>query len=118
MKKIKVESDLVFSPCVQLRELIHQMKVRSGLKDVYQNNRHVISPQTMRNFLRMAQVHLCDPELSTNTRDLDNNDEVDDIEVLGIEKLFSIVQEEARKNKDSRFLWGSMDLINSVSDSI
>lgn len=92
------------------------MKVRSGLKDIYQNNRHVISPQTLQNFLRMAQVHLSDPQLSEKTRDMDNNEEVDDIEVLGIEKLFLIVQEEARKHKDSRFMWGTTEVIHTVSE--
>lgn len=94
------------------------MKLRSGLKDVYQNNRHAISPQSLKNFLRMARVHLCDPGLCEITRDLDDNDEVDDIEVLGIEKLFSIVQEEERKNKCSRFQWGSNNLIYTLDESI
>lgn len=94
------------------------MKLRSGLKDIYQNNGHLISPQTLQNFLRMAQIHLCDPDLTKNTRDMNNNDEVDDIEVLGIHKLFSIVQEEARKQKDSRFLWGSMNVLNTIFESV
>lgn len=66
----------------------------------------------------MAQVHLCDPELSSNTRNIEDNDEVDDIEFLGIQKPFAIVQEEARKNKDSRLLWGSTEVINTLSESI
>lgn len=84
------------------------MKTRSGLKDVYQNNPHPISEPTMRIFLHMAHVHLSDPEYSRYKRSTDDNDEIDDIESLGIEKLKSILNIEARKKFASRFVWGSM----------
>jgi nitric oxide reductase large subunit len=56
----------------------------------------------------MAQVHLSNPEYSQYKRSADENDEIDDIETLGIEKFRSILNIEARKNLASRFIWGSM----------
>jgi hypothetical protein len=94
------------------------MKGRSGLKDIYQNNPHPISDQTLRNFLHMAQVHLSDPQFSKYDRSTDNNDEIDDIETLGIEKLTSILNIEARKNLPSRFIWGAMSAKNKDSETL
>lgn len=98
---------------VQLRNQIHQMKVRSGLKDVYQNNLHTISPQSLRTFLNMAQVHLSDPEFSEKPRATDDNEEIEDVEVIGIQKFKSILREESRKKLTSQFIWGSMKAINN-----
>lgn len=94
------------------------MKTRSGLKDVYQNNPHPISEQSMKNFLHMAQVHLSDPKYSEYNRSQDNNDELDDIETLGIEKFKSILKIEARKRLASRFIWGSMSTSDPDEDNV
>lgn len=92
------------------------MKFRSGLKAVYQNNLHPISEPTMRNFLHMAQVHLSDPEYSQYNRSADDNDEIDDIETLGIGKLRLILNIEAQKKLPSRFIWGSMSTKTEYQD--
>lgn len=96
----------------QLRNQIHQIKVRSGLKDVHQNNLHKISAQSLRTFLNMASVHLSDPELSPNQIKADENEEVEDVVLLGIQKFKSILKEESRKKIPSRFNWGSMKAVN------
>lgn len=93
------------------------MKVRSGLKDIYQNNLHPISPQSLRTFLQMAQVHLSDPKLSDHNRATDDNDDVDDVEVLGILKLKAIMRDEHRKHLPSRFIWRSMKPTNTDHNS-
>lgn len=84
------------------------MKIRSGLKDIFQNTPHPISPKSLKVFLNMAQVHMCDTTISNNTQNLDDNNEVDDIELLGILKLKSILNVEAQMQETSRFTWGSM----------
>lgn len=94
------------------------MKVRSGLKDIYQNNYHPITEQSMKNFLHMAQIHLCDSEISDNTRSTEDNDEVGDVEALGIQKLKSIIKTEARKKLPSRFIWGSMSARGTNPDAL
>lgn len=66
----------------------------------------------------MAQIHLCDSEISTNTRSTDDNDEIGDVEALGIAKLKSILKTEARKKIPSRFLWGSMSARTNNSDAL
>lgn len=85
------------------------MKVRSGLKDVYQNNLHKISAQSLRTFLNMASVHLSDPELSPNQIKADENEEVEDVVLLGIQKFRLILKE---KKIPARFNWGSMKAVN------
>lgn len=94
------------------------MKVRSGLKDIYQNNLHPITKQSLRTFLHMAQVHLCDPTLSHNEPATDNNDEIDDVYVLGILKLQSIIRDENCKKVPSRFIWALMHANNNINDSL
>lgn len=84
------------------------MKHRSGLKNIYQNNLHPIPPKSLKMFLNMAQVHMCDTRTPGNYRALDHDSEINDIHVLGIQKFKNILRIEARKNLTSRFTWGSM----------
>lgn len=67
--------------------------------------------------MNMAQVHMCDTSLADNMRDLDDNDEVDDIEALGISQLQQIFKVEAQKKIPSRFAWGSMSTNARFSES-
>lgn len=76
---------------------------------MYQNNPHPISKASLREFERMAQSHMSDPDISLHTRKLDVNDQVRDVETLGFAKFQSILKVEARKNLLSRFLWGSFN---------
>lgn len=93
---------------IQLRELIQKMKEQSGLKNIYQNNVHPISPKSLKMFLNMAQVHMCDRDIGENSRSLDNDFEIHDVHLLGLEKFKHILRIESRKNLTSRFTWGSM----------
>lgn len=61
----------------------------------------------------MAQVHLSDPEFSEKPRATDDNEEIEDVEVIGIQKFKSILREESRKKLTSQFIWGSMKAINN-----
>lgn len=94
------------------------MKERSGLKDIYQSNPHTITPGSLHSFLHMAQVHMCDLDSSNNHRDTDDNDQVDDIEGLGIAKLKKILKEECQKQIPSRFSWGSTKERNTEADDL
>lgn len=58
--------------------------------------------------MRMAQGHMSDPEISFNSRKMDGNDQLQDVEMLGFAKFQSILRVEARKKLPSRFLWGSI----------
>lgn len=85
------------------------MKERSGQTNIYQNNLHPISPKSLKMFLNMAQIHMCDITISENVRSLDNDSELDDILLLGLDKFKRILRNKARKNLTSRFTWGSMN---------
>lgn len=101
----------------KLREQIHQMKWRSGLKDIYQNNIHDISPASMKGFLRFALLHLSDPAISKNSRSSED-EEVDNIDLMGVRKLKAILKLEARLGVPSRFIWGSMHARNTDIDQL
>lgn len=101
-------TDIYFKIMIQLRRQIQQMKIRSGLKMVYQNNPHPISPQSLRTFLKMAQVHMCDTSISDNSHIQDDQSEVENILVHGIDKFKAIIRAETQKGQTSRFTWGSM----------
>lgn len=84
------------------------MKECSGLKNIYQNNLHPISPKSLKMFLNMAQVHMCDRTILENGCSLDNDFEIHDVYVIGLENFKSILRNESRKNLTSRFTWVSM----------
>lgn len=106
----------IISIFIQLRKQIQQMKEKSGLKDIYQSNPHRITPGSLQSFLHMAQIHMCDVDIPNNHRYTNDNDQVEDIEVLGIQKLKKIVKEEWRKQIPSQFLWGSTKERNTDLD--
>lgn len=49
----------------QLRQLIQQLKIRSGLKPVFQNHDNNISEQSLANFIRSWNHQYVDSKLST-----------------------------------------------------
>lgn len=52
---------------------------------------------------------MCDRAISGNQRPIDNDFEINDVQVLGLEKFKSILRVEYRKKLTSRFTWGSMN---------
>lgn len=49
---------------------------------------------------------MCDRAISGNQRPIDNDFEINDVQVLGLEKFKSILRVEYRKKLTSRFTWG------------
>lgn len=66
----------------------------------------------------MAQIHLCDPEISEHSRSTKDNEEVGDVQALGIQKLKAILKNEARKRLPSRFMWGSMSARQTTPEDL
>lgn len=86
------------------------MKIRSGLKDVYQNNKNPISPQSLQNFIRMINnENQSQSEPSTHTEDKANQKIVDTLG-LGALKMQEQILSELIHDRSSRFKWGFTDL--------
>ena len=91
---------------MKLRQLLHQVRIRSGLKDIYQNNKHPISDQSLSNYLRMC----FDNERTLN--EVNKNPEknpdskVTDIFTSGTEKMVLTLLKELHYDTPSRFRWG------------
>ncbi|EGG08120.1 uncharacterized protein MELLADRAFT_62104 [Melampsora larici-populina 98AG31] len=83
---------------VQLRELLHRLKGRSGLNDVYQSHKNTIDHSTLRTFLRMAHQHQM---AASNPGSKVRGGRADDMYQLGLKKLRGF----ARDNQLGRFKW-------------
>ena len=94
---------------VQLRQLIHELNLRSGMDVIYQNKKHPISVQSMKNFLHMARDHLSDTSLVNCPRLIYDVDEIIDIYITGIHKFQDLLKKEGLNDQSSRFRWGGFE---------
>lgn len=85
---------------VQLRELLHKLKGRSGLNDIYQSHKNIIPETSLVSFLRMAQINR--QGSSTPGSVIPGKPPVD-FYARGTEKLRS----DAINNRLARFHWPS-----------
>lgn len=97
---------------MKLRQLLHQVKIRSGLKDIYQNNKHPISDQSLSNYLQMCYKDA--QTLNGGNRNTGKNPytPITDIFSSGTEKMILSLLKDLHYNTPSRYRWG----INSRKD--
>lgn len=89
-----------------MRETIHRLKLRTGLKDVYQSKSIKITDRSLLPFIRMARDHLIDPAIRSTQRPIPNIKPMKDFYTSGIIRFQTILTEESRRNKDHKFKLG------------
>lgn len=100
-------------PCIfQLRKLLHLLKIRAGLKLIFQNNKPKLTGPSLANFLRVAE-RLFDTESSYRSPP-----PVTNIFVEGIHKMQKIIQETALNGTPSKFRWGVPSLAENVDEEL
>lgn len=101
-----------------MRQIIHWLKLRSGMKDIYQSQSVQITDRSLLLFMRMARDHLTDPLIRSTTRSIPNIECIKDFYRSGIAQFQNILTEEARKDKGNKFKLGSvLAEINRFSSS-
>lgn len=90
---------------------MHQLRLRSGLKAVFQNNKRRVTVVSQTNFYMYAERNLINPNPTRQPEETPN------VLVTGLKKLQLTLKQEAEKGQRSEFRWGSSQGWGDEDDS-